>query len=222
MESFVPEKPESNLKDRFTKILSKSPRWGLLAFGALIVLGGFLVLNSAFMRNYLQNQKTSEEKLQPATGRILSESAPTRLRIPTIKIDASFVELGLAADNTIQVPKSFTEVGWYTHGPTPGELGPAIVLGHVDSRLLGPAVFFYLGQLKPGDMVEIDREDGSTAVFRVDKLEKYSQDDFPAELVYGNIDHAGLRLITCSGTYDRAEKRYDQNLVVYASLVDNQ
>jgi sortase (surface protein transpeptidase) len=180
------------------------------------------VVNSAFIRNYLQNPDLPKEKLTPVTtGKILSESAPVRLRIPAIKVDASFVELGLNANKEIEVPKSFTEVGWYIHGPTPGELGPAIVLGHVDSRVLGAAVFYYLGQLKPGDTIEIDRKDGSTAIFRVDELERYSQSDFPTKLVYGNIDHAGLRLITCTGTYDHSVKRYDHNLVVYASLIDS-
>lgn len=210
------------MKDRFASIFSKSPQRGLLASGALVVLGVILVLNGALIRDYLQNQKISREKLQPTvTGKILSESAPVRLRIPAIKVDASFVELGLDAKNEIEIPKSYTEVGWYVHGPTPGELGPAIVLGHVDSRLIGAAVFFYLGQLEPGDTIEIERKDGTTAIFRVDKLERYSQSDFPTELVYGNIDHAGLRLITCTGTYDRQVKRYDRNLVVYASLVDS-
>lgn len=222
MDSSAPEKPGSSLRGRFARIISKSPRWGLLVFGALIILGIILALNSAFIGDYLRNQKIANEKLQPAiTGQILSKSVPTRLRIPAIKVDASFVELGLAADKTIEVPKSFTEVGWYIHGPTPGELGPAIVLGHVDSRVLGAAVFFYLGQLKPGDTIEIDRKDGSTAVFRVDELDRYSQDDFPTDLVYGNINHAGLRLITCTGAYDRQAKKYDRNLVVYASLIDS-
>lgn len=222
MDSSAPEKPESNLRDRFAKIFSKSPRWGLLVSGALVVLGIVLALGSITNRIYLQNPNLPKEKLQPVvTGQILPKSAPVRLRIPAIKVDASFVELGLDANNEIEIPKSYTEVGWYVHGPTPGELGPAIVLGHVDSRLLGPAVFFYLGQLKPGDTIEVEREDGTTAIFRVDKLERYSQSDFPTELVYGNIDHAGLRLITCTGTYDRQAKRYDRNLVVYASLVDS-
>jgi hypothetical protein len=125
----------------------------------------------------------------------LPESIPVRLRIPAIYVDAGFVELGLNADKTIEVPKSYEEVGWYTYGPTPGEMGPAIILGHVDSYK-GPAVFFGLGGLKVGDTIEIERADGKTAIFGVDKLERYERSDFPRALVYGDLDYAGLRLIT--------------------------
>jgi len=149
----------------------------------------------------------------------LPEAQPVRLRIPTIGVDTSFVELGVDENREIEVPKSFDTVGWYKYGPTPGELGPAVVLGHVDTKT-GPAVFYSLGQLNPGDKVEIDREDGSTAVFEVRTLERYEQDSFPTSLVYGDIDHAGLRLITCSGVFNRDSQRYDQNLVVYAELVE--
>jgi len=149
----------------------------------------------------------------------LPEAQPVRLRIPTIGVDTSFVELGVDKNREIEVPKSFDTVGWYKYGPTPGELGPAVVLGHVDTKT-GPAVFYSLGQLNPGDKVEIDREDGSTAVFEVRTLERYEQDSFPTSLVYGDIDHAGLRLITCSGAFNRDSQRYDQNLVVYAELVE--
>lgn len=221
MESLVPGKFKSKLTNRPEKAGSKSPRWGLLASGALVVLGVALVLGSFAIRAHLQKPVFSEEVLPPAvTGKILPESEPVRLSIPAIGVNASFVELGLAPNNEIEIPKGYKEVGWYIHGPTPGELGPAIVLGHVDSRL-GPAVFFSLGQLEPGDTIDIERQDGSTAIFRVDKLERYPQSSFPTDLVYGDINHAGLRLITCSGSYDRESKRYDSNLVVYASLVDD-
>jgi len=162
----------------------------------------------------------SEEELKPAViGEILDESAPVRLRIPSLNIDTYFVELGIQNNREIEIPSGFEEVGWYKFGPTPGELGPAVVLGHVDSYM-GPAVFFYLGQLNPGDTVEIDRADGTTAVFRIDKLERYLQTEFPTSLVYGDLNYAGLRLITCSGSYDREQNRYDSNLIVYASLIE--
>ncbi len=147
----------------------------------------------------------------------LEESLPVRLRIPTINIDAQFTDpLGLAESGEVEVPKRYEEVGWYKYGPTPGELGPAVVLGHVDS-VTGPAVFYSLGQLTLGDEIEIERADGSTAVFEVTALERYSQDNFPTQLVYGDIDHAGLRLVTCTGTFDRGVQRYSHNLVVYAA-----
>ncbi len=191
-----------------------------IASFVLIVVGVALIIDHIAVRRSFQNPALPTGSLQPVTtGPVLSRSNPVRLKIPAIKVDASFVELGLDANNQIEVPKSYTEVGWYIHGPTPGELGPAVVLGHVDSYR-GPAVFFSLGHLEPGNMVEIERADGTTATFRVDKLERYSQNDFPTSLVYGDINYAGLRLITCTGTYSRKDQRYNENLIVYASLVD--
>lgn len=143
---------------------------------------------------------------------------PVRLRIPTIGVDAAFEEpLGLQRDQSIEVPVSFTDVGYYKYGPTPGELGPAVVLGHVDSYE-GPAVLWSLGELNSGDHIFIDRADGTAATFTVTTLERHEQAGFPTRQVYGDIDHAGLRLITCSGTYDRDRLRYSHNLIVFAEL----
>ncbi|MDD5710936.1 MAG: class F sortase, partial [Candidatus Colwellbacteria bacterium] len=168
----------------------------------------------------LQSLETSDDILTPTkVGYTLPESAPIRLRIPAINVDAPFIGLGLKSNGEIEIPAGYEEVGWYTKGPTPGEIGPAVVLGHVDSYQ-GPAVFFSLGQLKPGDSIEIERQDGKTAVFHVDYLERYPQSEFPTALVYGDLDYAGLRLITCSGIYDRETNEYNLNLVVYASLTD--
>ncbi len=154
------------------------------------------------------------------TGASMPESAPARLRIPEVGIDTTFERgLGLNEDQTIEVPDSFTEVGWYRFGPTPGEYGPAVIIGHVDSRE-GPAVFWSLGQLQEGSEILVDREDGTTARFLVTELRRVSQDTFPTKDVYGDIDHAGLRLITCSGTFNRGVHRYTHNLIVYAKLVD--
>ena len=158
-------------------------------------------------------------KTAPA-GPVMTEAAPTKLSIPKLKIETTFEKpLGLNADGSSEVPKSYTQVGWYEYGPTPGEYGPAVILGHVDS-VSGPAVFFSLGQLEAGDDVYIDRADGSVAHFVVEKLERYEQVAFPTAKVYGNINHAGLRLITCSGTFKKGEQRYTHNLVVYAKLVE--
>jgi sortase (surface protein transpeptidase) len=149
----------------------------------------------------------------------LPKSNPTRLRIPKLFIDTWFVPLGLDEDGEMEVPSGYEEVGWYTYGPTPGEIGPAIVLGHVDSYE-GAGVFMYLGQLAQGDTFFVDREDGTTAEFRVTSLERYDRDEFPTKKVYGDLGYAGIRLITCSGTYDRESGLYDRVLVVYGALVD--
>lgn len=157
--------------------------------------------------------------LLPASGDVLAESEPVSITIPAIELTATFEEpLGITENGEIEVPESFDTVGWYKYGPTPGEQGPAVIVGHVDS-FEGPEIFYDLRDLVAGDRIEIEREDGSIAIFEVTELEQVSQDAFPTERVYGDLDHAGLRLITCSGTYDRGERRYSHNLIVYARLV---
>ncbi len=161
-----------------------------------------------------------EQPIAVIEGPAMPESAPVRLRIPSVSVDAPFVApLGLETNGEVAVPDSDTEVGWYKHSPTPGEVGPAVILGHVDSKT-GPAVFFYLGQLDEGDDIFVDRVDGTTAHFKVESLERPKQSEFPTERVYGNINYAGLRLITCSGIYLKGTQRYTNNLVVYARLTE--
>ena len=186
------------------------------SLGALIVINFMGATRTVVIHEEIEFK--GEVHATPTTAYTMPESGPTRLRIPKIYIDTTFENpLGLKPDQTVEVPKSFEKVGWYKYSPTPGELGPAVILGHVDSYL-GPAVFIGLGALEPGDEILIDREDGSTATFAVTALERYEQSGFPTELVYGDIDHAGLRLVTCSGTYDHDTLRYSHNTVVYAQL----
>lgn len=167
-----------------------------------------------------QVKEVEAEVLVTTPGPILEVSRPNRLVIPKIKLDTNFTEpLGLTESGEVGVPDTYTDVGWYKYSPTPGALGPAVILGHVDSYT-GPAVFFSLGQLSPGDDIFVDREDGSRAHFQVMYFERYEQVEFPTEKVYGNIDYAGLRLITCTGTFDKGKQRYSHNLVVYAKLVE--
>jgi LPXTG-site transpeptidase (sortase) family protein len=127
------------------------------------------------------------------------------------------MRLGLGADGTLEVPKGGFPAGWYTGGPTPGEMGPAVIAGHVDMN--GPGVFYRLHRMKPGDQVTITRADGSKPVFRVTQVEQYLKDSFPTKLVYGNLDHAGLRLITCGGTFNSRTGHYEDDLVVFADLI---
>lgn len=147
----------------------------------------------------------------------LSKSQPTTLIIPKIGVNTSIINLGLKSDGTMHTPAGAEEVGWYKYSPTPGEIGPAVIVGHVDSPK-GPAIFWRLRELQPGDTFTVSRHDGTTANFKVDVVKVVSQSDFPTEEVYGNIDHAGIRLITCSGIFDSNTHRYDQNLVVFASI----
>jgi sortase (surface protein transpeptidase) len=209
----------------FASLNNPEFRKTLASLGAVLLFSGICLLFVTHqigvdIYSYLAAPESGVATSSEPLAAPLSGSDPVRLRIPKIYVEAPFVRLGLQENGQIEVPKGFQEVGWYTNGPTPGELGPAVVLGHIDSYQ-GPGVFLYLGQLHEGDLVYVDRADGTTATFRVDALERYDRDAFPTEKVYGNIDHAGLRLITCSGTYSHETNRYSRVLVVYASLVDN-
>ena len=150
----------------------------------------------------------------------LPRSRPVSLRIPSIGVQSSeLVDLVTEADGSLEVPVDFAQPGWYSPGAAPGQLGPSVIAGHVDSKR-GPAVFYRLGELRPGATVEVGREDGSTARFVVDKVERYPKDEFPTVAVYGDTtQRAELRLITCGGAFDSATGHYVDNVVAYAHLV---
>lgn len=147
----------------------------------------------------------------------LSRSVPVSLRIPAIALDQHLIQLGRNPDRTVQVPSDFQRAGWYNGGPTPGEDGSAVILGHVDSYQ-GPAVFFRLNELTPGDEITVGREDGSVATFVVTDVETYRKDQFPAQQVYGPRGGSSLQLVTCGGEFDTSTRSYESNVVVYSSL----
>jgi hypothetical protein len=150
---------------------------------------------------------------------VLAAAHPTRLRIPAIDVDAGgLIDLGLRADGTMEVPADGTTVGWYTESPTPGERGPAVLAAHVDWNHEKGA-FYDLHTLEPGDEITVDRVDGPTASFRVQRVEQYPKDRFPTPEVYGDVQGAELRLITCGGDLDREARSYRDNIVVYAGLI---
>ncbi|MFC7893474.1 class F sortase [Streptomyces sp. NPDC057381] len=148
----------------------------------------------------------------------LPPSPPDRVRIPAIGVDAPMTGLGLTPSGSLDVPPAEEEnlAGWYEAGTTPGETGTAIVAGHVDNAE-GPAVFYRLGALEKGSVIEVDRQDGGVAVFTVDAVEVYEAEDFPDEKVYGAADRPELRVITCGGDYAR-DTGYQGNVVVFAHL----
>ena len=146
----------------------------------------------------------------------MPRSAPIRVIIPAIGVDSGLVRLGLNRNGTLQVPRNGFPAGWFTGAPTPGEKGPAIIAGHV--HWAGRAgVFARLARLERGDTITVTRQDRSTALFRVSRVQQYPKATFPSAAVYGDIDHPGLRLITCGGL-DTVSAKYEANLVVFADL----
>lgn len=154
----------------------------------------------------------------PRIGRFLPASAPKVLDIPSVGIHSSdFVGLRVAKDGTLDVPGNADEVGLYADGPTPGQLGPAVLGAHVDSTK-GPGIFYNLGAVKKGAKIHVTRQDRSRATFTVDKVGVYPKDDFPTEDVYyGDFTRSEIRLVTCGGTFDPV-KHYLGNVVVFGHL----
>lgn len=156
--------------------------------------------------------------VDPRSAPALPPSPPDRVRIPSIRVDAPLVGLGLTESGSLDVPPAARKnlAGWYESGTTPGERGTAIVAGHVDNAD-GPAVFYHLGALRRGATIEVDRRDGGVAVFTVDAVEVYDARGFPDRKVYGAAARPELRVITCGGGYSRATG-YRGNVVVFAHL----
>jgi sortase (surface protein transpeptidase) len=140
---------------------------------------------------------------------------PVSLSIPVIGVHTRLIRLGLTAQGTLQVPASTAVAGWYTGGPRPGQVGSAVIAGHIDSYL-GPGVFFRLRLLRPGNRVYVRQAGGRLAVFRVYAEHSYPKDHFPTQRVYGPAPDPELRLITCGGTFNPATRSYLNNVVVYA------
>ncbi|MCZ7437402.1 class F sortase [Micromonospora sp. WMMC241] len=156
---------------------------------------------------------------QPGSaGPTFPRSTPVRIAIPRIGVDADIVPVATDDNGALEVPPlERPEVaGWYRPGPAPGQAGNAVLVGHVDSQR-GPAVFFDLGRLRPGDTVRIVRADGRTAAFTVDGVGAYPKDRFPTERVYGGGAAARLRLITCGGRFNPRTGSYPDNIVVFAT-----
>jgi Sortase domain len=156
----------------------------------------------------------------PRAFPVLDPSTPERLTIPSIKVEAPIMNVGLANDGTVAVPplKRHNEAGWFDEGPTPGQFGPALIVGHADTRT-GPAIFRDLDKMKPGQKIEVRRQDNSVAVFAVNSVEHYGKSKLPLQRVYGDYSRPSLRLVTCGGTWLGGAQGYADNIIVFASLV---
>jgi sortase (surface protein transpeptidase) len=139
------------------------------------------------------------------------------LRIPSIGVSVSLGTLGENSDGTVQVPSTSQQAGWFDLGPTPGQVGSAVILGHVDSYQ-GPGVFFNLRTLARGDQIDVGLVDGTAAQFTVNAVVSYSKEQFPAQQVYGSYGVSALQLVTCGGVFDHQTGSYLSNIVVYSTL----
>jgi hypothetical protein len=150
----------------------------------------------------------------------LRRSIPVSVDIPAIGVHSALLRLGVKANGTMQVPplQQARLAAWYKYSVTPGQIGTSVIEGHIDNDQ-GPAVFFRLGALRPGDLVNVRLADGITAIFRVTGVRQYPKSTFPAKTVYRTARFAALRLITCGGAFDYATSQYLSSTVVFAFLV---
>jgi Sortase domain len=195
--------------------------------GTALLLGGAAAIGVAVLA-----QQRAPSPAAAAAGTVgpaapkepsLRRSAPVSVAIPAIGVRSPLLRLGLNPDGTIQVPDIATsadEAAWYKYSVTPGQIGAAVIEGHVDSQV-GPAVFFRLGALHPGDRIDVTLADAMTAVFRVTGVREYTKDNFPTKMIYGTTNYASLRVVTCGGTFDYATGHYLSSVVVFASLVSS-
>ncbi|MEU4343394.1 class F sortase [Nocardia sp. NPDC023852] len=197
--------------------------WALAAVLLLTVMGLFVLISRG-----QQDSGSPEAASPPVSGPATPSGAagpepefpvPVALRIPSIGVDTSLVTLGLNPDETVEVPTDFQKPGWYKFGPSPGQPGSAVILGHADS-FDGPAVFHRLPSLEAGAEIEVSLSDGRTVRFAVTKVETYPKTEFPAQEVYGSHGHSALQLVTCGGEFDHETRSYQSNIVAYTSLTE--
>jgi sortase family protein len=159
-------------------------------------------------------EPAAEVRSTRGVGEAVGVGSPVSIAIPAVGVDARVVPVGLRADRAMEVP-AVDLVGWYELGPRPGEAGPAVVVGHVDSRS-GPAVFSRLGELRRGDRIVIGQQGGAARSFRVERVERHPKTALPVERIWDRARQPVLRLITCGGSFDRSTGHYRDNIVVYA------
>ena len=216
---------------------------GLVATAGMLVLTGHAAGGDARLETGLQLERSVPAPAQPAvhpgalhaTFRRASQRElrakhaprrkhvpvqiqmpdPIRILIPAIGVSAPIIPVGLNADRTLQVPDSFSEAGWFRRGPEPGEPGPAVIVGHVDS-VNGPGVFYHLRALQNGDLIKVDLKNGWTVRYLVSSHVAAPKNDFPTKLVYGRTDKPTVRLITCDGQFDASTGHYVDNYIVFA------
>jgi sortase (surface protein transpeptidase) len=196
------------------------------AFASLLIVGG--LAGVIFFATHLHKQVSFDikpsQKVQaisaPTSAKSMPASAPTRLSIPKLGVETNLQQVGLQANGQMETPWDITVAAWYKYSPTPGQLGPSVIVGHLDGANYAnmAGVFYRLRELVPGDKFSVSRADGTVANFKVLSLAQVPQNNFPTQQIYGNINYAGIRLITCGGTFDSSSNHYTQNTVVFGAL----
>lgn len=195
---------------------------GLLA-GLLVLMGLFGAgagVGQLVQLPRLPHHERAENGPDLASGAVLKRSTPTRLSIPDIDVWARVTEVGLADDGSIAPPDDVRgrSTGWYSAGPTPGEYGSAVIVGHVDTRTQ-PAVFHDLRKLRPGQLIDVHRRDFRTATFQVESVETFAKTAFPTKRIFGDFSRPRLVLVTCGGPWTGGDIGYADNVVVFSRLV---
>lgn len=199
----------------------------LLLAGLLVALGGAvgLVLNQHAGRAAVTGGPIPKVTAPSGRRAALASTAgghavprPLSLVVPAIGVRTRLIRLGTTPGGAVQVPSATSVAGWYTASARPGAIGPAVILGHVDSYR-GPGIFFRLKLLRRGDKVFVTRADGSVAVFEITKVARYPKSGFPAKAVYGPVPYSAIRLITCGGVFDHATGHYLSNVIAYGRQV---
>ncbi|WP_239124277.1 class F sortase [Rhizocola hellebori] len=191
----------------------------------VIVLGGLFAVGLGLGQRHgfsLADMFKPPAKAPAGPFPVLDPSPPTRINIPSIGVSAPVHAVGQEPDGTIATPALHlrNEAGWYREGPSPGQYGPAIIVGHVDTKDK-PAVFHRLRELSPGQRIEIVRRDRTVAIFEVNSVEQFGKEVLPVPRVYQDFTRPGLRLITCGGNWVGGSTGYADNVIVFASLIES-
>ncbi|HXQ62153.1 MAG TPA: class F sortase [Acidimicrobiales bacterium] len=199
--------------------------WGIAAGVLLVVAVGCIVVGLRDHPHPLPGPVAAPTTLSTAPQTppvtvtpVVLRSVPVSLRVPALAMSVPLSTLGLNTDGTVQVPTNDVEPGWFRLGPTPGQVGSAVILGHVDSHQ-GPGVFFQLRTLQAGDQVQVSLADGAVVNFAVSSVMTYTKMQFPADQVYTSHGTSQLQLVTCGGAFDAQTGHYLSNIVVYTSFV---
>jgi sortase (surface protein transpeptidase) len=203
-------------------VIARRFRAPLLVAAALVVVAvaAVVILTAVRSRGSTQPAAATTAAANPADSfhsvRTYDDvAAPVRIRIPAMHVDSKLINLGLQSDGSVAVPPRTDVAGWYDGGPKPGAPGPAVILGHVDSKD-GPGIFIDLHAIKAGTEIRVDRADGSSVTFAVTKVQKVLKTKFPTDLVYAPTLDPTLRLVTCGGSFDAAKGSYRDNVIAFA------